>query len=112
LFGFYGEDEIIKLVDTGGKENFYILRAAKKCPPEAQSFINDLFASSEVKKKGVRGPDFGSSEAIENEWLFDHLQSKLANMVPVKADFNELPGEILNHVHNPVKISTVPVNFG
>lgn len=100
------DDEISILVDTREKEDVYILRAAKKCPPEAQSFFNDLFAFGEVKKKekkGGRGPNFGSTEAIENEWLFDHLQSKLANMVPVKADFSELPGEILYHDHDSLK---------
>lgn len=96
--------EISKLVDTGEKEDFYILRAAKKCPPEAQSFIKDLFVSSGGTKKSTKGPDFGSNEAIENELLFDHLNSKLANMVPVEADFSEFPGEILNHDHDTLKI--------
>jgi hypothetical protein len=96
--------EICNLMDTVEKEDFYILRAAEKCPPEAQSYFHDLFVSGEAKKKGAMGPDFGSEAALENEWVFDYLQSKLANFVTVKADFNELPAESINNNHNPVKI--------
>lgn len=96
--------EISKLMDTVEKEDFYILRAAGKCPAEAQSYFNDLFVPGEAKKKGARGPDFGSEAALENEWVFDYLQSKLANFVAVKADFNELPAESFNNNHKAVKI--------
>jgi hypothetical protein len=96
--------EISKLLDTMGKEEFYILRAAEKCPVEAQSYFNDLFVPGEAKKKGARGPEFGSDAANEREWLFEYLQSKMANLVTVKADFNELPAGSINNTHNPVKI--------
>ena len=97
------DDEISKLVDTGKKEDFYIRRAARKCPPEAQSFFNDLLVPNDSKKKVTKKPVFGSNEAYENEWLFDHLQSKLSNMVPVELNFNELPEEIPVHDHDAVK---------
>jgi hypothetical protein len=97
------EGEISKLINTGEKEDAYILRAANKCPPEAQSFFKDLIVSNGKKKKGPKSPVFGSDEASENEWLFSHLHSKLSNMVPIEADFNELPEEILFHDHDTLK---------
>lgn len=96
--------EISKLMDTLEKENSYILRAAEKCPPEAQSYFNALFVPGEAKKKGVKSPGFGSDEDIDGERVFEYLQSKLANLVTVKADFNELAAESINKNHNPVKI--------
>jgi hypothetical protein len=106
LFSRYINDdsEISQLLDTGKNEDFYILRAAKKCPPEVQSFFKDLFGSRQGAKKGSKGPDFKSDESIENERLFEHLHFHLANMVPVKAAFSELPGEILNHDHDHDKV--------
>jgi hypothetical protein len=98
---FDDNNEICRLLDPGQNEDFYILRAAEKCPPETQCFFKDLFEAIGSTKKNSKSLSPASEAAIENEKLFDLLQSKLANLVPVKAEFKELPYR-LNSV-NPVE---------
>ena len=96
-------NEICRLLEPGQNEDFYILRAAEKCPPETQCFFKDIFEAIKSSKKNSKDTAVTSEAAVENDKLFDFLQAKMANLVPVKAEFKELPMEILNYDHDTVK---------
>lgn len=92
-------NQISMFMDTMEKEDFYVLRAAKKCTPEARCYVEDAVSGVDEENDDTDiDPD--TCTASEYELLSRYLYNKLGNINPVKVDFLELPGEMINHDHD------------